>query len=186
MKIKEIKVIDLKKILIFSVKKAFEVNGDEMNELKFVNLIDNLIEGLQRKFGLMEIEDIKIAITNGIYGEYGQWNRVSVKNMLNWVRIKWDEIKQKKQFEDDNAYKEIVNLRETPFGQAIIWKMKFISLDDWDRIPLKEIAIAIKEGVNMNKFALDYGIELEKSNKDETFEDFKTKRDKIYKKNKKL
>lgn len=162
MKIREIEIIDLKKILTFSVKKAFEVNGEEIDELKFVNLIDNLVEGLGGKFGLMEVDDVKIAMTNGIYGEYKQWDKVSVKNMLNWVRIKWDEIKQKKQWETDDFYKEGIDLKETPFGQAIIWKMQSISLDDWEKIPSKDIAIAIKEGLNMVKFAKDFRIKLVK------------------------
>jgi len=54
----------------------------------------------------------------------------------------------------------VVDCNELPCGSAIIWKMKNISLNDWDRIPLKEIAIAIKEGVNMREFANDYNIKL--------------------------
>lgn len=162
MKIKESQVIDLKKILIHCAKKAYEVNGEEINELKLTNLMDNLIEGLQRKFGLMEIEDVKIALTNGIYGEYGAWNKVTVKNMLNWVRINWTEIKQKKQFEMDNIHKEIADLRETPFGAAIIWRMNNIKIKDWDVIPLNEIAMAIKERQNMQEFINSYGIKIKK------------------------
>lgn len=165
MKIKEIETIELLKTLTPDIKKAYNVNGEEINDIRFANLMDNLIEGLRRKFGLMEVNDVKIAMNNGIYGECGKWDKVTVKNILNWTRIKWDEIKQKKQWETDDAYKEVADLRETPFGQAIIWKMQNISLDDWDKIPIKEIAIAIKEGLNMVNFARDYNIELTKREK---------------------
>ncbi|MBA7627106.1 hypothetical protein ES703_34568 [subsurface metagenome] len=165
MKIKEIETIELLKALTPEVKKAYNVNGEEMNDIKFANLTDNLIEGLRRKFGLMEVDDVKIAMTNGIYGEYKQWDKVNVKNMLNWIRIKWDEIKQKKQWENDDFHREIADLRETPYGQAIIWKMRNIKIKDWDMIPLQNIAIAIKEGLNMQKFADDYNISLIKRKK---------------------
>jgi len=165
MKIREIETIELLKILTPDIRKAYNVNGEEINDIKFANLTDNLIEGLRKKFGLMEIDDVKIALISGIYGEYKQWDKVSVKNMLNWVRIKWNEIKQKTQWENDEFYKEVANLRETPFGRAIIWKMQFIKLDDWEKISLKDIAIAIKEDLDMQKFADDYNVKLIKRKK---------------------
>lgn len=57
---------------------------------------------------------------------------------------------------------EIVNLRKSPYGSAIIWKMKNLEEKDWDVIPTEEIAIAIKEGLNMVNFAKDYNIKLKK------------------------
>ena len=48
---------------------------------------------------------------------------------------------------------------------AIIWKMRNIKIKDWDMIPLQNIAIAIKEGLNMQKFADDYNISLIKRKK---------------------
>jgi len=57
---------------------------------------------------------------------------------------------------------EIVDLRESPYGSAIIWKMKNLEEKDWDVIPTDEIAIAIKEGLNMADFAKDYDVKLKK------------------------
>jgi len=54
----------------------------------------------------------------------------------------------------------ILDCTEYPAGSAIIWKMQYISIVDWYKIPLKNIAVAIKEGVNMQKFANDYNINL--------------------------
>ena len=108
----------------------------------------------------MNIDDVKMALTNGTYGEYGQWTKVTVKNMLNWTRMKWDEIKRRKIFEDDAVHREVVDLRNTPYGKAIIWKMNNIKTEDWSAIPLRDIAIAIKEGANMIALAKDYNIEL--------------------------
>jgi len=59
----------------------------------------------------------------------------------------------------------IVDCNEFPCGSAINWKIKHIKFNDWEKIPLREIAIAIKENVNMPDFATDYGIELIKREK---------------------
>ena len=59
----------------------------------------------------------------------------------------------------------IVDCNEHPCGSAINWKMQYVSLDDWEKIPLKEIAIAIKEGLNMVNFASDFGVKLIKREK---------------------
>jgi len=56
----------------------------------------------------------------------------------------------------------IVDCKELPCGSAIIWKMQNVSLDDWEKLSLKEIAIAIKEGLNMADFASDYNIKFKK------------------------
>lgn len=57
---------------------------------------------------------------------------------------------------------EIINLRESPYGSAIIWKVKNLKEEDYEKIPLKEIATAIKEGLNMVDFAKDYNVKLVK------------------------
>ena len=54
----------------------------------------------------------------------------------------------------------VVDCNELPVGSAINWKMRYIKTKDWETIPLKAIAIAIKEGIDMNKLASDYRIEL--------------------------
>jgi len=54
----------------------------------------------------------------------------------------------------------ILDCNDYPVGSAIIWKIKYVSLEDWDKISLKKIAIAIKQGLNMQKFANDYNIKL--------------------------
>jgi len=57
---------------------------------------------------------------------------------------------------------EIADLRKTPYGSAIIWKIKNLEEKDWDVISTNEIAIAIKEGLNMADFAKDYNVKLKK------------------------
>lgn len=53
-----------------------------------------------------------------------------------------------------------IDLNEYPVGSAIVWKMNRVKLDDWENIPLKKIAEAIRREVNMNEFADGCGIEL--------------------------
>ena len=55
---------------------------------------------------------------------------------------------------------EKFDINKYPVGSAIVWKMNRIKLDDWERIPLKKIAEAIRREEDMNKFADSYGIEL--------------------------
>jgi len=73
-----------------------------------------------------------------------------------------DKEKKEKKIVDPGV---ILDCNELPVGSAIIWKMKYIKFDDWDQIPLKEIAIAKKEGLNMVKFAEDFGVKLIKRDK---------------------
>ena len=47
-----------------------------------------------------------------------------------------------------------------PVGSAIVWKMNRVKLEDWEKMPLKKIAEAIRREENMNEFADSYGIEL--------------------------
>ena len=53
-----------------------------------------------------------------------------------------------------------IDMNEYPVGSAIVWKMNRVKLEDWEIIPLKKIAEAIRREENMNKFAESYGIEL--------------------------
>ncbi len=55
---------------------------------------------------------------------------------------------------------EDFDINKYPVGSAIIWKMNRVKLEDWEIIPLKKIAEAIRREENMNKFADSYGIEL--------------------------
>ena len=55
---------------------------------------------------------------------------------------------------------EDFDINKYPVGSAIVWKMNRVKLDDWETIPLKKIAEAIRREENMDKFAESYGIEL--------------------------
>jgi len=52
------------------------------------------------------------------------------------------------------------DINEYPVGSAIIWKMNRVQLEDWEKIPLKKIAEAIRREQDMNEFVISYGIEL--------------------------
>lgn len=55
---------------------------------------------------------------------------------------------------------EDFDINKYPVGSAIVWKMNRVKLDDWEKIPLKKIAEAIRREEDMNEFAESYGIEL--------------------------
>ena len=52
------------------------------------------------------------------------------------------------------------DVNKYPVGKAIIWKMNHVQIKDWETMPLKKIAEAIRREENMNEFAISYGIEL--------------------------
>ena len=52
------------------------------------------------------------------------------------------------------------DVEKYPVGKAIIWKMNRVKLEDWETIPLKKIAEAIRREEDMSEFADSYGIEL--------------------------
>ena len=55
---------------------------------------------------------------------------------------------------------EDFDINKYPVGSAIVWKMNRVKLDDWEKIPLKKIAEAIRREEDMNEFAESYGFEL--------------------------
>ena len=52
------------------------------------------------------------------------------------------------------------DVNKYPVGKAIIWKMNNVQIKEWETMPLKKIAEAIRREENMNEFAESYGIEL--------------------------
>lgn len=162
--IKEISNYELKKQIAPLVRKGFDITGEQPGELKFINTADNFIEGLRIKFGLMEIDAVKQAILNGIYGDYddkyNKFSKITAKALLTWVRLKFNVINEKKMFDTDNRQRNTELTKEIPYGAAIVFKMKHVKIKNWEVIPLKAIAGAVKEKLNMEKFFAGYGIEL--------------------------
>ena len=160
MKIAEIEKEELKYQLTDNVRDALKYNSQDIGTDKISEIMIQFIDALKTRYREADIEDVKKAILNGTYGDYGKYNWVNTKVLIDWVRQKWINILDKKrrvgEIEDVNKY----DVTNSPVGSAISWKISCISSDDWEKIPLKKIAEAIKNRENMSKFADSYGIEL--------------------------
>jgi len=50
------------------------------------------------------------------------------------------------------------DINKYPVGQAIIWKMNNMKAEDWDAIPIEEIAEVIKNEGSMIELTEKYGV----------------------------
>ena len=160
MKIAEIEKEELKYQLTDNVRDALKYNSQDIGTDKISEIMGLFIDALKTRYKEVDINDVKKAILNGTYGDYGKYNWINTKVLIDWVRQKWMSILDKSRRVDEIEEIHKFDVEKYPVGKAIIWKMNHISLDDWEMIPIKKIAEAIKNRENMSKFAESYGIEL--------------------------
>ena len=160
MKIAEIEKEELKYQLTDNVRDALKYNSQDIGTEKISEIMELFIDALKSRYKELDIDEVKKAILNGTYGDYGKYNWVNTKVLIDWVRQKWMSILDKSRRVDEIEKTHKFDVEKCPVGKAIIWKMNNISIDDWEKIPLKKIAEALKNRENMNKFADSYGIEL--------------------------
>jgi len=160
MRIAEIEKEELKYQLTDNVRDALKYNSQDITSEKISEIMVLFTDALKSRYKETNIEDVKKAILNGTYGDYGKFNWINSKILIDWVRQKWMSVLEKSRRVGDIEETHKFDVENYPVGKAIIWKMNCISLDDWEKMPLKKIAEAIKREENMNEFAESYGIEL--------------------------
>lgn len=128
-------------------------------------VLSKIASVLKTKYGYLTDHELTIIINSGCQGEFKKvYQVVKGYNLFLWIK-EYLEFRTKVLQEKRDSFNEDLNhkrydVRNSPVGQAIIWKMNRMKVEDWDKIPLKKIAEAIKERQNMNKFADSYGIVL--------------------------
>ena len=160
MKINDIEETELRLNLTDNIQDALRFNSQNTGADEIKELAEQFVVALKSKFHQMEIEDVKRAILNGTYGDYGTYKWVNAKVLIEWTRLKWASVLEKRLLVGDEDIVDKVDLNKYPLGQAIIWKMDHVKTKDWEKIPMKKVAEIIKEKGNLRTLASDYGIEL--------------------------
>lgn len=160
MKIAEIEKEELKYQLTDNVRDALKYNSQDISSEKISEIMELFTDALKSRYKEVDINDVKKAILNGTYGDYGKYNWINAKVLTDWVRQKWMSVLEKGGIVDEREEIHKFDVEKYPVGKAIIWKMNNVKLEDWETIPLKKIAEAIRRKKNMDKFAESYGIEL--------------------------
>lgn len=161
MKIRDIEEFELRTQLTDNIKLALEFNSQSADTSDIEKLVKQFAGALKAKFNDMDLKDVKQSIDNGLYGEYGSYKWLNARILVTWAKQKWMAVLENKRFVgDEDLDHKRYDVSNSPVGSAIIWKMNRVKLDDWEKIPLKKIAEAIKGKEDMNKFADSYGIEL--------------------------
>jgi len=160
MKIAEIEKEELKYQLTDNVRDALKYNSQDIGTEKISEIMELFIDALKTRYKEVDIDDVKKAILNGTYGDYGKYNWINAKVLIEWVRQKWMSVLDKSRRVDEKEETHKFDVEKYPVGKAINWKANCVKLEDWEVIPLKKIAEAIKNREEMSTLAESYGIEL--------------------------
>ena len=69
-----------------SVKDALKYNSQNTREDEVEKLMIQFVDALKSRYNQVQIEDVKKGILNGTYGDYGKYNWVNTKVLIDWVR----------------------------------------------------------------------------------------------------
>lgn len=87
------------------------------------------------------------AFKRGALGQYGA-GRLIARTVYGWLgemNQYYMTLHEKKE-EQDNEARKFDGLERYPMGKAICWKIDHVSYNDWDNVPLKEVAEMIGRG----------------------------------------
>ena len=131
-----------------------------------VKIVDRIIEFVQSKdFNYLPVAIIASAFNGGSLGKFGAGRLVpkTVYDWLNTVAIDYRRrMEHEKRLEQLRTDPNGFNLHKFPAGQAIVKKMDWlksgvITEEEWDKIPLLELAGMIADGFNVKpkNFGID-------------------------------
>jgi len=118
--------------------------------------IDAIMEFITKDFKYIPMLYIGSAIIRGSLGKYDVKGRLVPRTIYLWLNEASNEYNRTLEREKYKNYNETKNitfdLHKYPVGSAIIKKIDWIkngtiTMDDWDRIPLKELAERIGMGM---------------------------------------
>ena len=128
MKIAEIEKEELKYQLTDNVRDALKYNSQDIGTDKISEIMGLFVDTLKSRYKEVDIEEVKKAILNGTYGDYGKYNWVNTKVLIDWVRQKWMSILDKSRRVGDIEETHKFDVEKYPVGKAIIWKMNRVKL----------------------------------------------------------
>jgi hypothetical protein len=165
--VKDVPIDDMRLLMKMFFDKAAVNMGKESYDAPAV-AIESILEFLYKDFNYVPVYQIGSSIIQGSLGKFGAGRLVpnTVYRWFNDAGAEYRRLLVHKKIEDDLAYKFIpFDLDTFPLGRAINRKIEWyrkglLSMDDWDKVPLKELAE--REGKGLHSVPELFGI---KSNK---------------------
>lgn len=163
-KLSRFPVKDIEDKLIHVIN-ALQYMGLDFGQITEETTITRIASVLKGKYGYLTDHELTLIINSGCQGEFKKtYQTVKGYTFFGWIkeylecRVKC--LQDKRDSFDEDLDHKIYDVSNSPVGKAIIWRMNQVKLEDWEVIPLKKIAEAIRREEDMNKFADSYGIEL--------------------------
>jgi hypothetical protein len=143
-------VSDLKEMINIFMTDASINMGSDFSE----NTLERIIEIIQFSFKFLPIYYIAGAFKKGSLGDYGSGRLVprTVYGWLNSITAEYNRDEDHKRNISDINIPHFSDLEKYPLGKAINKKSDWlkngvITEEEWDRIPLKEVAEKIGQGL---------------------------------------
>jgi hypothetical protein len=153
--VKDVSQDDLNLLVNLFMNDAAVIMGNDYNE----NSLDMIIEIVRNQYSYLPVFFIASAFKKGALGKYGKEGsgRLTPRTINAWIEFEALEynkyLAHKEQKEKEFRTYDSMDLVKFPAGQAIIkkidwYKKGIIDGDDWDKIPLKEMAERIGQGLD--------------------------------------
>lgn len=149
---KEVPVDDLRPLLKLLFDKAAVNMGKESYDAPDV-AIESIMEFIYKDYGILPVFYIAMSIIRGSLGKYGPGRLVpsTVYKWLHEITMEFERVQKHEKLSSPD-YFDSIDLHKYPTGKAINKKIDWltngiITSDDWDKIPLKEMAERIGQGL---------------------------------------
>ncbi len=139
--------------------------GIDFNFFREEKMTTKIASVLKAKYGYLTDHELTIIISSGCQGEFKKsYQTVKGYSLFGWLKEYLEErqrvLQEKRDIKNDDLDHKRYDVTNSPAGSAIVWKMNRVKLEDWETIPLKKIAEAIRGKQDIDEFAKSYGIEL--------------------------
>lgn len=153
--IKDVPVDELKYLLKLFFNKAAINMGKDSYDMPD-NTIDAILEFTMKDFKFIPIMYVGSAIIKGSLGKSDVKGRLVPRTIYGWLNeasLEYNKVLEKEKYKNYNSDMSLTfDLHKYPVGSAIIKKMDWlksgvITEDEWDMIPLKDLAERIGQGL---------------------------------------
>ena len=90
----------IKSSLTVMVSSVFTMAGQEMKEKDLAAIIREVSKDLQTRYKSLTLEEVKIALDNGVRGDYGQYMGINVVSINGWLKAYMNSDERKKAIRD--------------------------------------------------------------------------------------
>ena len=149
--IKDVSYDDLRTMTELFLRKASDNMGSAFND----NTIESVIDFVKTQFHFLPVYALASCIVKGSLGHYGA-GRLVPRTIFGWVNESAQDFNRKIEhdFQMDQLKERPISfdLHRYPVGKAINKKIDWLTSgaideSDWDKIPMKEVAERIRDGL---------------------------------------